>query len=463
MMVANMTTSPIAPNVTPEVITAPWVIFGVGKTGISCARFLAARGLEFAAVDTRAEPPLLRDLRAGFPDVQVRCGALASDVLLHARHIVVSPGVPLDHPALLAAAQHGRGIIGDIELFARHAHAPVIAITGSNGKSTVTTLTANMLEAAGHDVRAGANLGTPALDLLTQPEPDFYVLELSSFQLETTTTLAPAVACILNISPDHLDRHHSFAAYVAAKARVLRGTRRAVLSVDDPIVAELATDRDDAVLISTVRALPNGYGLSERDGEPWLSCGGETLMPVAQLRIRGIHNAFNALAAIAITDQLGIPRQAQLAVLHEFTGLPHRCQLVAQRLGVSWFNDSKGTNIGATSAAVAGIFRTHRGVLIAGGQGKGADFRELRPALIDRVHTVVLLGEDARLIAAAVGDTVTVCFAKDMRDAVMIAAAAAQPGEAVLMSPACASFDMFENYEARGRAFVTAVLEELGT
>lgn len=439
---------------------APWVVFGLGRTGLSCARFLAARGCAVSVVDTRAAPPGLASLREILPGANAICGDLRADVLAQAEHVVMSPGVPLDHPAVRAAAARGCEIIGDIELFARHARAPIIGITGSNGKSTVTTLTAMIIDAAGHRVAAGANLGTPALDLLRDPEPDFYVLELSSFQLDVSYSLAVRVACILNISPDHLDRHHTFPAYVAAKARILRGATEAVLNADDPVVAALAEQVGSPRWVSLEGA--GDYGIAARADGPWLARGSEAILPVAALKLRGRHNEFNALAAIAITDSLGLPRSAQVAVLREFAGLEHRCRLVTVRGGVSWFNDSKGTNVGAASAAVAGIFNDRPGVLIAGGQGKGADFRELRPALAGRVHTAILIGEDARAIAAAIEDLVTVRFARDMRDAVALAAAAAEPGESVLLSPACASFDMFRDYAARGRAFEAAVREASG-
>ncbi len=449
-------------NPGPQSAASRWAVFGLGKTGLSCARFLSARGLPVLALDTRDDPPSLTALRAELPGVTVMCGATLPPTLPGVEHLVLSPGVPLDLPLVQAARAAGIEILGDVELFRRHARASIVAITGSNGKSTVTTLVARMLVAAGRAVRAGANLGTPALDLLAGDEPDAYVLELSSFQLELTSRLGARVACLLNLSPDHLDRHGSFAAYVAAKGRIFEDAQVAVLNADEPAVAAFADRAPKVRWITQGEPAAGHYGTAERGGERWLTGGGNPLLATRELRIRGRHNEFNALAAIAITDELDVPRSSQLAVLRDFPGLPHRCALVVERGGVSWFNDSKGTNVGASSAAIAGIFASTPGVLIAGGQGKGADFRDLRAALAGRVHTAILIGEDARLLAAAIEDIVAVRFASGMREAVGLAAAAAAPGEAVLLSPACASLDMFDNYEDRGRAFEAAVHEVVG-
>lgn len=451
-------------HATPPGGPADWAVFGLGRTGLSCARFLAARGLQVVVLDTRADPPELAALAAELPQVEVRCGpALPAALDPATMHLVLSPGVPLDHPLVAGARTAGCEILGDVELFARHARAPIAAITGSNGKSTVTTLVARMLAAAGRSVRAGANLGTPALDLLIGGEPDIYVLELSSFQLELTQRLAPRVACLLNLSSDHLDRHGSFEAYAAAKARIFEGAEAAVLNADEPAVAACAERVSRVRWVTQGEPAEGQYGVARRSGERWLVEGARPLLATHELRIRGRHNEFNALAAIAIADELGVPRAVQLAALRDFPGLPHRCALVAERGGVAWYNDSKGTNVGAANAAIAGIFAGGSGVLIAGGQGKGADFRELRAALAGRVHTAILIGLDAPRLAAAIEDIVAVRFATGMREAVGLAAAAVAPGECVLLSPACASLDMFENYEARGRAFEEAVHEVLGT
>jgi len=430
-----------------------WGVFGLGLTGLSCARHLLARGARLTCVDTRAAPPLLDAVRALSPDIATRCGELPADVFGACDDVAVSPGVPLDHPSLLARTGP---LLGDIALFRRAANAPLLGITGSNGKSTVTTLVWQMLARAGQVVRAGGNLGTPALDLLEGQAPDCYVLELSSFQLDLTPDLAAEVACVLNLSADHLDRHGSLEAYAGAKARILRGARHLVLNADDPLVVAMAPTGQTVRWFGSHRAQAH-YHLAEHAGQRWLCCGDEPVIAAAELGIKGQHNELNALAALAMTDCMGLARDAQCATLREFTGLEHRCREVATHAGVSWYDDSKGTNIGAASAAIAGIMHGRRGVLIAGGQGKGADFRELREAVAGRVHTLVLIGEDAPLLANALGDLAQIEFAASMPQAVALAAAAARPGDAVLLSPACASFDMFEGYAHRGRVFAAAV------
>lgn len=456
----------VATHGTPQRRPGPagerWAVFGLGLTGVSCARHLRGRGAEVTVFDTRAQPPGLDAVRELLPPAALRCGAMDEDSLRGFDRIVVSPGLPLDHPSLVAARAAGSAIVGDIELFARAVTRPVVAITGSNGKSTVTTLTWRILEAAGHRVRAGANLGTPALDLLAPPEPDYYVLELSSFQLDLTDSLAPTVACLLNVTADHIDRHGSFANYLEAKARILRGARHAVLNADDPAVAALGSRAASVDWIAPDSVAPDAWRVASHAGERWLWRRAEPLMPVAELGIRGRHNEFNALAAIAITAHLGVDPVAQRAALRAFTGLPHRCRLVANHAGVRWIDDSKGTNIGATVAAILGLLGARDGVLIAGGQGKGADFRELRDAVAGRVRVAVLIGEDAARIAAAIGDLVEVHTAASLPDAVRVAARCTHPGDTVLLSPACASLDMFSNYEERGRVFEAAVREVTG-
>ncbi len=436
-----------------------WLVFGMGKTGLSCVRFLTEQGHAVRVVDTREEPPLMLELKQQWPGIECRNGSLDPGILANIDAVVLSPGIALDHPLVVVARNAGIPIVGDVELFARVAPSPYIAITGSNGKSTVTTLVTQIIAAASLSVRAGANLGIPALDLLRPPMPAYFVLELSSFQLEVTESLAAEVACILNISPDHLDRHGTLEAYAAAKARILRNARAVVLNADDPLIAGWAPRDIPVRWISLRHVRPDCYSVATRDGQRYLVHGDQVLLPSASLQIKGAHNEFNALSAMAIADSLGISREIQNAVLASFVGLEHRCHLVAEHAGVSWFNDSKGTNVGASAAAIAGIFHDRTGVLIAGGQGKGADFTALRPAIRARVHSVILLGEDAPKIAAAVADLVQVHRASTMQEAVDCARVYARPGEAVLLSPACASFDMFQNYEARGRAFEAAVRE----
>lgn len=432
------------------------LIVGLGKTGVSCARYLAAHGHEVAVTDSRDQPPGLAALRREVPDAAVFVGGFSEEALARAEQVVLSPGVPLADPYVQRALARGLPVVGDIELFARAARAPVVAVTGSNGKSTVVTIVGLMAERAGRRVRVGANLGTPALDLLADGEPDLYVLELSSFQLETTHSLAPLAAAVLNVSPDHMDRYATFDDYAAAKARIYRGCRIAVLNRDDACVMAMRPAGATAVTFGLGASPADGdYGLLEHAGGEWLARGREPLMPVTALRVRGRHNVANALAALALGEAAGLAREAMIDVLSEFRGLPHRTEWVAEVRGVTWLNDSKATNVGATLAAVAG-FATPL-VLIAGGDGKGQDFAPLAAALPGRVRAVVLLGRDAPRIAAAIGDRVPVKLVTTMEQAVKQAARLAKAGDTVLLSPACSSLDMFENFEQRGRQFAEAV------
>ena len=437
---------------------ADYAVVGLGVTGLSCVRYLAARGVSVLAMDSRAAPPNLDVVQGEFPDVKVMTGMLDAETLCRCRHIVLSPGLSLSEPAIQAARAAGVEVIGDIELFARAANAPVIAITGTNGKSTVTTLVARMLEADGYRVRVGANLGTPALDLLEVVAPDCYVLELSSFQLETTTSLAPRVACILNITPDHLDRYTSFEQYRDAKARILARAEQVVLNGDDEVARVLASVAP-RTLFSLGAPAVGDYGLVvAAQGEQLLGPQG-VLLAADALKIAGRHNIANALAAIAVCHAFGARGTVLLAALASFTGLDHRAQLVATIDDVRYINDSKATNSGAACATIRGLCHDHGGVLIAGGEPKESDFSEFAATVVAHMHTVVLIGRAASQFAAVIDGRIVTLFATDMRGAVAAAAGAARAGEMVLLSPACASFDMFANYAARGLAFRDAVLE----
>jgi UDP-N-acetylmuramoylalanine--D-glutamate ligase len=449
----------VADYMEPDAQRAPrTLVVGLGVTGLSCARFLARHGVEVAVTDSREQPPAVETIRAELPDVALFLGGFDADIFARAERIVVSPGVSLQEPLIVAARQRGVEIIGDIELFARTAQAPVLGITGSNGKSTVTTLVGEMARQAGLQARVGGNLGMPALDLLENGEPDLYVLELSSFQLETVSSLRCKAAVVLNISPDHLDRYAGLADYIGAKQRIYDGAEVQVVNRDDSTAAALASPHA-AVLVSFGLDAPQEgqFGILDSGAGPWIVRVRERWMPVAHLRIAGRHNLSNALAALALGDAAGFDRHAMLQVLREFQGLPHRTQWVAERRGVSWYNDSKGTNIGATLAAVQGFDAPV--ILIAGGQGKGADFAELAAGLDQRVRALVLIGEAAASIAEAVGDRIAVHRAGSMHEAVACAAQLARSGDLVLLSPACASFDMFDNYRHRGDVFVSAVQE----
>lgn len=432
------------------------VVAGLGVTGLSVARHLAARGEIFAVVDTRAAPPGLAALTAECPEVPVFLGGLDAAMLARATRIVLSPGLALAEPALAAAAAGGVEIIGDIELFARAAQAPIVAITGSNGKSTVTELVGAMAMAAGVHVAVGGNLGTPALELLDDAA-QLYVLELSSFQLETTAALCAQVATILNLSPDHLDRYPDMAAYCAAKQRIFRGAAQVVCNRDDPATVPPASMPVPRISFGLGTAPDDGFGLIQDGGRDWLAQGSTPLLSVAELALQGRHNVANALAALALGQAAGLPLAAMLSALRNFRGLPHRCQRVLERDRVIWVDDSKATNVGAAVAAIEGLAGdTPNLIWIAGGQGKGQSFAPLAAALPGRVRIALLLGEDADRIAAAIAGRVPVIRVESMAAAVAAARAAARPGDCVLLSPACASFDMFTNYADRGDQFARA-------
>ena len=439
------------------------VIVGLGRTGLSCARHLHSLGWRIAITDTRAQPPELERLRELFPEIPVSLGGLDTRLLDDAVCVVASPGIPLTEPFFTEARARGLEIVGDIEMFARIVDAPVVGITGTNGKSTVTTLLGRMAERAGVRVRVGGNLGEPALDLLAAARRDaaatqLYVLELSSFQLETTTSLDLHAATVLNVSPDHLDRYPSVEAYADAKARIFARCDTAVINLDDPLVVAMPRPGQRTLSFSLRATIGADYAVEMRENaDGWLTRRAEPLLAVSAMKIKGLHNAANALAALALGEALGLPLPAMLAELAEFPGLPHRSQWVADINGVTYINDSKGTNVGATRAAVGGMQGPL--VMIAGGDGKNQDFVPLADAFRGKVRHTVLIGRDGPAIARALRGICTVEFCASLEDAVRAAARAAQPGDAVLLSPACASLDMFRDYTHRGSVFTQAVKE----
>lgn len=441
------------------------LIVGLGKTGLSCARYLRANGERVAVTDSRARPPGLAQAREEMPDLALFVGGFDAQVFAAADRLIVSPGVSQREPLVAAAEAHGVEVIGDIELFARAARARVAAITGSNGKSTVTTLLGQMASLAGVRTAVGGNLGEPALDLL-DAAVELYVLELSSFQLETTRSLQARAAVVLNLSADHMDRYADLSEYAAAKARIYAGTEIGIVNRDDPLVPPMA-EPAGSVRGFTLGA-PAGeedFGLVAHRGAPWIARGAEPLMPAAEVAIPGRHNLANALAALAMGSACGLPDSAMVQVLRTFRGLPHRTALVGEGDGVRWYDDSKGTNPGATVAALEGLVDpagSARAVLIAGGDCKGADFTPLVAAVQRAARAVVLIGRDAPLLERLLAGRVALLHAGDMAEAVGLAAGAARPGDCVLLSPACASFDMFDNYEHRGRVFADAVARRLG-
>jgi UDP-N-acetylmuramoylalanine--D-glutamate ligase len=442
------------------------VIVGLGRTGLSCARYLRERGWRLAVTDTRQKPPELAGLAALDPTIPLSVGGLDTRLLDGADCVVASPGVSLEEPFFVTARGLGIEIVGDIELFARVADAPVVGITGTNGKSTVTTLVGRMAERAGLRVRVGGNLGEPALDLLGPraatstsgaAPTQLYVLELSSFQLDATTSLDLKAATVLNVSPDHLDRYPTVAAYADSKARIFARCETAVINLDDPLVVAMPRPGQKTVSFSLRASIGADYAVATRDGEWWLTRRDEALLRVSAMKIKGLHNAANALASLALGDALGLSMHAMLEELATFTGLPHRSQWVADVHGVTYINDSKGTNVGATIAAVSGMQGPL--VMIAGGDGKNQDFAVLADAFRGKVRHTVLIGRDAAAIAVALKGVCTLEMCSSLEDAVRAAAKAAQPGDTVLLSPACASLDMFRDYTHRGAVFTQAVKE----
>lgn len=440
------------------------IVIGLGITGLSCVRFLKSLGHAVVVMDTRLNPPGLPTLRTEFPDVEVELGGLNAERLGRARSCIVSPGVSLKEPAIQFCIQQGVMVMGDIELFARVAEAPIIAITGSNGKSTVTALVGELIKAAGLRVAVGGNIGTPALDLLSAQAivPDYYVLELSSFQLETTYSLCPKIGVILNISADHLDRYDSLQEYIAAKQRIYHGCEFLLMNRDQPITHK---KRDITGIVYTFgekspTAESLEYGLITTPESTYLAQGEQKLFDVKDLRIKGRHNWMNALVALAMGRLLQLPMTDISRGLRDFPGLPHRCQWVMQSSGVDWYNDSKGTNVGASLAAIEGLGEAmlDKGklILIAGGRGKSADFAPLRMPIQQYVRTVILMGEDADKIAAILPELPTL-RADSLEQAILFARQNAQSGDAVLLSPACASFDMFDHFVHRGEQFMFLV------
>jgi UDP-N-acetylmuramoylalanine--D-glutamate ligase len=427
----------------------------LGRTGLSCARHLQSRNISFAVTDSRAAPPELAALKALAPDADVSLGRFDEALLEGASEIVASPGVSLSEPFLVAATRRGLPIIGDIELFVREARAPIAAITGTNGKSTVTTLVALMGQAAGKRVLAGGNLGRPALDLLAEPTPEFYVLELSSFQLDTTHSLRAAAATVLNVTPDHMDRYRTLQAYAQSKAHIFDRCDAAIVNLDDLQVRDMGRAASKVIGFSLLKNPRAQYYATQIAGDVALMRGNERLTLMSELRITGLHNAANALAALAMADSLGFDRDASVRALRDFPGLAHRSQWIADVDGVRYVDDSKGTNVGATLAAVAGMAGSL--IVIAGGQGKGQDFAPLASAFRNKVRHVVLIGQDAQLIASVLREICTIEFASDMNEAVRACARAAQPGETVLLSPACASLDMIRDSAHRGDVFASVV------
>jgi UDP-N-acetylmuramoylalanine--D-glutamate ligase len=436
------------------------LVVGLGQTGLSCARYLHDKGVEVTVTDSRDLPPMHRTLREELPEVDVHTGGFEQETFLKADFIVVSPGVSLQETAIVQARAEGIEVIGDIELFMREVDAPVVAITGSNGKSTVTALVGDMCWQQGMNSVVAGNIGTPVLDVLRDQEfhPDCFILELSSFQLETVTSLTSKAATILNLSEDHMDRYPGFDEYVAAKIRIFSGDGIAVVNRSDSrLMAALPADKPFISFGCNAPPGAHDYGLSERDGELWLVRGERKILQANQVPLAGRHNLLNVLAAMALAEQVGVEVSVCTDAVRNFQGLPHRMEIVVKKRGVTWINDSKATNVGAAAAALEGL--SNSVILIAGGDGKGADFGELTTPIAQHARAVVLIGRDAGKIANVVPDVVPVFEAADMREAVVRARSLAVEGDYVLLAPACASFDMYDNFEERGEDFRNLVHE----
>ena len=434
------------------------LVVGLGHTGVSVGYYLQKLGFKFAITDSRDKPPLKDAFFETMPDTPIFTGGFDDSAFEVATHLVVSPGVSLMEKSIVKAIALGVKIVSDIDFFACSVNVPIVAISGSNGKSTVTTMVGEMARVSGKQVAFGGNLGTPALDLLAE-NAELFVLELSSFQLERTSALNATAATVLNVSADHLDRHDDIASYAEVKRRVFNGDGVLVINLDDPLVKDMR-ESNRKVFTFSIKHRTADFYLDNKDDQQYLMHNKETLMPLAQLPLEGRHNAANALAALALGFAIGLDKKAMCNALKVFKGLEHRMQKVAKIRGVTWVNDSKATNIGACVAALDGY--DTKVVLIAGGDAKGADMSELTSFIKEKTKSVVLIGKDADLIKQAINGCVPTYSAKSMEQAVQICAEIAIEGDSVLLSPACASLDQYKNYQDRGNQFSKAVLRLLG-
>lgn len=435
------------------------VVAGLGISGVAAVNFLHEKGYRVAVTDSRTTPPGHDQIS---PEVQTSFGQLDEKLLLSAEEIIISPGLDPKLPAIQAALAKGIPVVSEIQILRRATDKPIVGITGSNAKSTVTTLVGLMAADAGKKVAVGGNLGRPALDL-TKDDPELYVLELSSFQLETTSNLNAEVAVVLNMSEDHLDRHGDMVGYHAAKHRIFQGVKKVVYNRDDSLTRPLVPDAVPMQSFGLNAPDMNQYGvLRDNDGTLWLARGRERLIKSSDMYIQGTHNVANALACLALGEAIGLPLESMLETLKTFKGLEHRCEFVKEVQGVRYYNDSKGTNIGATLAAIDGLGaaiapKNGQVAIILGGQGKGQDFTALRSSLEKYAKVAVLIGEDAAKIEQVISGTTTLLHADSLQQAVELCQQNVQPNDVVLLSPACASFDMFSGYSQRGRQFVAIV------
>ena len=437
------------------------VVAGLGISGVAAVNFLHKQGYRVAVTDSRENPPGHDQIPA---EIQTSFGQLDLELLLSAEEVVISPGLDPKIEQIQAAIRKGIPVVSEIQILRRATDKPIVAITGSNAKSTVTTLMGIMAQAAGKKVAVGGNLGRPALDL-TNDDPELYILELSSFQLEATSNLNADVAVVLNMSEDHLDRHGDMFGYHAAKHRIFQGVKKVVYNRDDSLTRPLVPDVTPMQSFGLNAPDMNQFGiLKDTDGTIWLARGRERLLKSSDMYIQGTHNVANALACLALGEAIGLPLETMLETLKTFKGLEHRCEFVKEVHGVRYYNDSKGTNIGATLAAIDGLgaaieAKGGKVAIILGGQGKGQDFTALRESLTKYAKVAVLIGEDAPIIEKAITGTTTLLHATTFKEAVELCQQNTQANDVVLLSPACASFDMFTGYPQRGHQFVELVNE----
>ncbi len=437
------------------------LIIGLGKTGYACAKYLSQKNIHFAVMDNRQTPPLLESMQQKLPECQVFVGKFDESIILNTKQIIISPGVSLLEPAIQKAMQNNIPVISDVELFCQHVSTPIIAVTGSNGKSTVVTLLAKVIESSGLKVGLGGNIGTPVLDLIAETEPDVYVLELSSFQLETTYSLNAKASVVLNVSEDHMDRYPDIQTYANTKAKIYNGDGLVILNRDDPLVKQTNVGQRKAITFGSSQPNKNHYGLKEINKRIALMKGGQHLLYTDELKIQGQHNAINVLAILALSEVLELNNDKVIEAIKDFPGLAHRCEWVAKINNANWYNDSKGTNVGATLAAINGLTNQNNLILIAGGVGKDANFSPLK-TVANKIKLLIVFGQDGQLIADAFSGTIDIVKANDLKQCVQLAYESAASNDVVLFSPACASFDMFRNYEERGSVFVKFVNELKG-
>lgn len=437
------------------------LVIGLGATGLSCVRYLVSQNIPVMVVDTRDNPPKLAECRAAFPAVEIHLGQFSNAIFSKADVLVVSPGMSLDDPCIQYCLEKQVPVIGDVEIFARDAKAPVVAITGSNGKSTLTTLVGEMITQAGFQAVVCGNIGLPVLDAIMQPVPDFYVVELSSFQLDTTYSLKAKVAVVINVSPDHMDRYATVDDYRASKQRIYHNCDYAVVNADESDIWQSLHFNADPIAFTLKKPTHHVWGIIAESDALYLARGAEKYIAVSELILQERHNTQNFLAALAMGSALKLPMESMLTTLRHFSGLAHRCQFVKNTQGVAWYNDSKATNVGAAIAAIESVGQRapRRVILIAGGDSKGVELTALRNPVKEYVSHVILLGKDADLLQSTLNGLVEIKRVSTLSEAVRVAHTISTSGDIVLLAPACSSLDQYENYMARGNDFVRAVNE----